>query len=50
MAAETPAIEENKDDIDSDDDGLPPLEANTNRQQPTSLWQKSDSDSVSDDE
>ncbi|CAM6102503.1 unnamed protein product [Calypogeia fissa] len=41
-------VEENGDDSEDEDDGLPPLEANRNRQQPTNLFHGSGCDSDSD--
>ncbi|CAM6101227.1 unnamed protein product [Calypogeia fissa] len=43
-------VEENGEDSEDEDDGLPPLEANRNRQQPTNHFHESGSDSDSDDE
>lgn len=60
MAAGAPAVEDvlkvsvehDGGDVQSDDeeDGMPPLEANRNRQQPTHLWHTASSDSEDSDE
>lgn len=46
---ERPPIDQEENEIDlSDDDGLPPLEANTNRTKPLEMQYDTDSDSETD--